>query len=627
MKRNTGELLTHEVIKTARTFYRSQNLEVRVGGEDAKTDGKTVWLPTIPHNVEFTREEIAVIRGFVDHEAGHGRHTTFSAITRQPWRDLNKRFAHFMPIANGLEDVRIEKQITGEYPGSQSNLEQTSAWANRLYLNHYASDPTVAHDIAKVGAVAITWAGRKLLGYNDPTLDECLDTLPADIRRKVEKAAKKAFTSHKRTTDCMKHSKQLLSEWGLDYDREEAEEQRQQEQERRSNMTQEERDAEDAEREAQQAKAADTSDEQGEEGDDPTETRSYGLDSADKPDDAYDPNLDKVMQNIVQKTSVGGAYSPRGQSYDTHWTPVGITGANSKVRSHVHDEVQEAIRRAELRSTFDKIRDDMRGYTNRMRKHLDRALLSTQDRTWRGGYEEGALNPRALVRGLSGAMDIFRKRDDAVDLDTCVMMILDQSASMRGAPARMTVQTAIALSEIFEKVDIPFAVASFDTLAHDKASRYQDYEGNEHPRTYGRNHAVSTYLLKTFEERLRTARHRVAAYIGMVGQSANTDGDCIQSLVLEHLRPRTEKRKIVFVFSDGEPCGDFQEQRLKEVVKNLSDDYEIIGFGMESCVSDYYPNNVSVYDMDTLVGKVAKQVGQMLLGKKFKEPKHETTQS
>ena len=205
------------------------------------------------------------------------------------------------------------------------------------------------------------------------------------------------------------------------------------------------------------------------------------------------------------------------------------------------------------------------------------------------------------------AVDLDTWHDDMTSLHPCV------------APPE-TVQTAIACPNIREGGYTVFGCvfriyASSDTRT-----------GNEHPRTYGRNHAVSTYLLKTFG-RLRTARHRVAAYIGMVGQSANTDGDCIQSLVLEHLRPRKEKRKIVFVFSDGEPCGDYQEQRLAEVVKNLSDDYEIIGFGMESYVGDYYPNNVSVYDMDTLVGKVAKQVGQMLLGKKFKEPKHEATQS
>ena len=55
-----------------------------------------------------------------------------------------------------------------------------------------------------------------------------------------------------------------------------------------------------------------------------TLTKSYGLDGADKPDDAYDPNL-KGLQNIVRKTSEV-MRSPRGRLAPTGhcWHP----GAN-----------------------------------------------------------------------------------------------------------------------------------------------------------------------------------------------------------------------------------------------------------------------------------------------------------
>ena len=120
----SGDMLTHEVIKTSKTFYRSQDLQVEIGGSTAATDGKKVMLPSIPTDVDYTADEVAVVRGFVDHEAGHGRHTNFKIARRKQWREAILKYAHLMPIANGLEDVRIERHITVEYPGSRSAISR-----------------------------------------------------------------------------------------------------------------------------------------------------------------------------------------------------------------------------------------------------------------------------------------------------------------------------------------------------------------------------------------------------------------------------------------------------------------------------------------------------------------------
>ena len=121
--------------------------------------------------------------------------------------------------------VRIERLITQEYPGSQRNLEATSAWANNLYLEAYAEDPEIAKDIARVGAIGITWEGRRRMGYDDPTLQQCLDTLPKAIRKQVNDAVD-TLDKAKGTVDCFKTSEKLLKKWGLDHDRVEQEEKR-----------------------------------------------------------------------------------------------------------------------------------------------------------------------------------------------------------------------------------------------------------------------------------------------------------------------------------------------------------------------------------------------------------------
>ena len=120
MKKISGDKLQHEVVKTSQAFYRDQELQIEFGGETAMTNGKTVMIPNVPTDHEFTLDEAAVIRGFVDHEAGHGRHTNFNLAKRSKniKADIAK-YEHYMPITNGIEDVRIERLIVQEYVGAK----------------------------------------------------------------------------------------------------------------------------------------------------------------------------------------------------------------------------------------------------------------------------------------------------------------------------------------------------------------------------------------------------------------------------------------------------------------------------------------------------------------------------
>lgn len=645
MRTVSGDLLTHEVIKTSKTFYRNQDLEVRIGGDTAATNGKMVMLPSIPTGVDYTPDEVAVVRGFVDHEAGHGRHTNFALAKRKQWKDMLKRYAHFMPIANGLEDVRIERLITQEYPGSQRNLEATSAWANNLYLEAYAEDPEIAKDIARVGAIGITWEGRRRMGYDDPTLQQCLDTLPKAIRKQVNDAVD-TLDKAKSTADCFKTSQKLLKKWGLDHDRVEQEEKRaaaeqaareEREQQQQAQQQQgDEGDGTDAETtQGQQEPDGQTEDEgvdgasgrsngddsDGEGEETEVQTRDHGL--PDEPAEAFDPNLDKVMSSITGKAaSADGSYTAINSHFDVHAHPNSGCSGEEYLGAH--------MRGSRWGCSYEDVVKSIGSRLNKIRRNVERALVSTQERTWRGGYEEGQLDGRALVRGMTGSANIYRRRQDTPELDTSVMLILDGSGSMSGEPATLACQATVALAEVFEKVGIPFAVASFDTQAHEAANRKREYK-----RTWydwngrGRGHAISTYLLKPYEMPLRQARKRIAAYQSMTTTgSGNTDGDSIMHIFQAYVRPRPEKRKIVLCMSDGEPVGTdhhAEHKRLQKVVESISKDADVVGLGICHDVSDYYANNVSVHSVDQLANETMKKVAQMLLGKRFKADAREAS--
>lgn len=109
--------------KVARIMARSYGIEVRIEGNVAWTDGKTIVLPML----EDVDDELrADLNGFLDHEVSHCKFTNFEAGKR--WQNRFHR-----ELSNAIEDSRIEKLLPLEYPGTALSLERMNQkWQARL---------------------------------------------------------------------------------------------------------------------------------------------------------------------------------------------------------------------------------------------------------------------------------------------------------------------------------------------------------------------------------------------------------------------------------------------------------------------------------------------------------------
>lgn len=89
-------------------------VQVRIGGKEACTNGKVIHLPSLPMDCE--PELLALAKGFTDHEAAHIRYTDFGVL----------KSANLDPVSfylfNTLEDWRVEKKLSGIFPGCRKNL-------------------------------------------------------------------------------------------------------------------------------------------------------------------------------------------------------------------------------------------------------------------------------------------------------------------------------------------------------------------------------------------------------------------------------------------------------------------------------------------------------------------------
>lgn len=90
-------------------------VKVEIAGSEAYTDGRTIHIPSI--SLEHNEDILPLIRGYIDHEAGHIRYTDFEEL-----RSANlDPFTH--SIWNALEDCRIEHKMSEVFPGCKENFE------------------------------------------------------------------------------------------------------------------------------------------------------------------------------------------------------------------------------------------------------------------------------------------------------------------------------------------------------------------------------------------------------------------------------------------------------------------------------------------------------------------------
>ncbi len=114
-------------------------VQVCIGGSEACTDGKIIHIPALP--LDCDEELLAKVRGFVDHEAAHIRHTDFATM-----KEANMDAATFN-LFNCLEDWRVEKRLSAIFPGCRQNL-------NRL-IRKFFIDEVEARVGAQTPALAV----------------------------------------------------------------------------------------------------------------------------------------------------------------------------------------------------------------------------------------------------------------------------------------------------------------------------------------------------------------------------------------------------------------------------------------------------------------------------------------
>lgn len=641
-----AELFVHEAQKTSAIFGRNHNVSVQFRGDQACTNGSTIYLPAIDLTADVSDDTAAIMRGYIDHEAGHVRRTDFQALGEwaKTASDLERG------LQNAIEDIWLEREVRRDYPGAARNLRATATAVNQEYLDEIDADDPRNHDPRFVGPVAITWEGRR--DYGGETCEACLDRLPPSLRADVERWVE-AIKDCEGTSDTIKLAERIAKEMTGGMSEASASESGAEPEPGDSGEEPEDESGAiddhaegDAEGDADEADDAQSVPVSGDSGEDDGEDSSGGNRSADSESDGESDDSDTVTgssdaedgdgegsgnerdenpghgaigedkaeqqqediqpyspadvgQLLKDRLEADGAMGQAAQAYRPYTTEFDRVHHRNDPEGKYSgqcpylDEYKDYTRGVKMRNRYstaeyDRLLARMPGIVGNMRRKFERALMSKQQRDWEHGREQGRLDSRRFGAVVSGRRNVFKIRDDRRELDTAVSLLVDMSGSMDGDKAKIATQTVMAMGEVLNRAGIAFEVLGFanSTMELDVPIDYRIEKMTAIRRGQAhRTDPLDIYEFKRFDERLSVAKGVIWQIAKLVGGD-NGDGEAVFK-AFQRLRERPESRRVLLVLSDGHPvtagCEEAQHRHLRQVVDDIERGDEAECVGIGIC--------------------------------------------
>jgi cobaltochelatase CobT len=273
-----------------------------------------------------------------------------------------------------------------------------------------------------------------------------------------------------------------------------------------------------------------------------------------------------------------------------------------------------------------------------MQKDIER-MMAAQDRVLHiPAQRRGRMHSASLHKIAVKDDRIFRIREEHHATNTAVSLVIDNSGSMRGmsggAKIDVAMGAAYVLSQTLERVRVAHECIGFTTVCNrgrTMAERWgyghEEYtklleEEKKLGRFYSRHGPIWMPIFKDFDERITsTVKKRFADVPQRMRMNGNTDGESLE-YAAQRLLKRREKRKVMIVLSDGEPCGEGSQpleeiKHMKQVVPQLQKaGIELVGIGiMSHSVRHFYDRHVVLYELAKLPAIVMGELKRILVAR------------
>jgi len=541
--------------KLARVLSEKYKIKIVFKHDLCMTTGKTIYLPVIPEGA--SDEFLDACAGFLDHEVSHNLFTEMPVMGEA--KKLGKKHGI---VLNALEDPRVEQEMIKLWRGCKVNLRNCREWSLKQLAVHWdeLSDfgKLVQSIVVNAQCLPDHWFIKEKIETNQPLMEK-LET----IKEFTDNIPK--LTS---TRDAFETAKQIITKL------QEVEEPSEEDQ-----------------------------NEDGEEGEE------EGKGSFEPTDEelAKDEELGAVSKQIQQEAkNLKQQRQHKGQA-----------GTDRYLIYSTENDVIEYITDGDKVATASFLQES-RQMVNAVRQKFRLNMLSHSINRWENGKRRGKIDHQSVYRVMLGTgKDVFRSRVESPGFDTVASLYIDHSNSMYPSSIDLAAMAALVFGEALNDINIPFEIAGYSTGHYYEGGTAYRNATAEEQQLYTRWGKLWIGIYKRFDDMWPATRHR-CLQMSRNGKYNTYDGEAVR-LAAQRLMARPEKRKILFVFSDGYPCPNVQtfievhQAYLKTIAKEVEKAVELFAVGVCSdAVKEYYSNSIVINNIRDLPTVVLNELDRLI---------------
>lgn len=627
------KFLENSLEKLARILSRQYQVEVLFEGQQAFTDGRKVVLPYFE---EITEELELDLNGYLDHEVSHIKFTTFEEVKHI----IN---AYHKQLLNAVEDVRIERLMIQEFPGTKYHLDSLNDKLISKLRTDWFSRPW---SIRFLLAVSFKMDNRPM--EKDPEVEYYLDLCKEEIaklnscnstkelRIVTESMVKKLIKDLKdedkkeEKKDEKQKGEQGEGEEGDDSDSQDSDEsgEGQSSKDGKDKESKDGKDGKDSKgdkKEEKESKGKES--DKGEKSDksksdksgkpkkgQPSKSSGDSLvtEKDDKKFDQFEIDVHRMIEKMIEKKIEEENKNVEKAKYNYNYEKGNKT--ISVPYTTKYDRVHE-LSGKNYNNSYSGVRQKVKPLVNTLKMNLERIFKSVENARWKSEREQGLVNARSLANLASNPnyRGVFKEMVKTETDKVAISILVDLSGSMCGDKVETAKLASTAMSEALKGLGINFEVLGFNTGYSNELNTYVGRAKSENLTRFNRlGETLEHFVFKDFNS------DSLLGLSNMKSAGANADGESVM-WAAKRLSLRSEKRKILIVMSDGMPsCGGDHRILQSDLRAKLAQiekfGIETVGIGIQTdAVKHFYKDYLVINNLKDLTTTSLKKLEAILL--------------
>lgn len=628
-------------------------------GYDKAGNPTNITLPMLSENVDDVMR--TYIKGFLDHESAHVLYTD-GPIFRKRIEKIEKKYGEkvaqmVLMLFNVAEDARIEELMKKRYKGSKENFSNVLKMILEKNMSGLKEDSSAEEIIDGM----IIFYARWLVGSEFATeffnehqeylelckaYDEGIDNLytlmsKAQSSEEILDVIEKYLKKHEdKMSFSMKESSGGISK----KDKKSEGSGKSVKTEKKSEESEEEKDSEKSsekpsekdDKKDESEKSKDSEDKDGESDKDRKDKEGEDGDGEkDEEDSSEKDELTKEIEKLITGEDFGDSIRAEIKKIIRKENGSGRAPEVYRPLTTRYDRIEpQSVKSYSIQSflernprTYKEFLEETAQYSSVIQKQLERYMSALSVSSWEYGHKKGCLYGAGLSRLITGDERVFRKKMERKTKDVAVSLLIDLSGSMMGTPVKYACMSAYIFAKALSKIGINFEILGFTTDWNEpRDSFFQTLKKTEEKAfdgrpSYTRIEPLIMPIFKKFGDKFSIETAQTLCYFSdsECSMNNNVDGECVL-IASSRLLAQPQKRKILFVFSDGEPAFQtnysvWEKKHLRYAIEQAKKAHiETFGIGICSdSVSKFYPHYSIVNEIEDLGKETLTQLKKFLV--------------